>query len=89
MDAHNRTHITGKITATSSDSQVFDGVQAVGVDHEVTIVLVSCRRLAAVASVEELRERLLLDGIDGVHVEPVCIARKDNGVCLSDELFTC
>ena len=89
MNAHNRTNIASKIATARSDSQVFDRVQTVGVDHEIAVVLVGRRGLASVAAVEELCQSLFLDGIDGVHVEPSGVARENDCVGLGDELIPC
>ncbi len=50
--------------------QIFGGVEAVGVDHEVAIGQIDFRRFAPVLAVEELRQGALLDRVDRVVVEP-------------------
>lgn len=87
MDTHDSADITCKVATASSDSQVFNGVKTVGIDHEITVVLISSGSLAAVAAIEELCESLLLNGVDGVHVEPGGIAGKDNGMGLCHQLL--
>jgi len=87
MDTHDSADITCKVATASGDSQVFDRVKTVGVDHEITVVLISGWGLAAVAAIEELRESLLLNGVDGIHVKPRSVAGKDNGMGLCDQLL--
>lgn len=89
MNTHDSTDITGKIASTSGDSQVFDGVQPVGVDHEVSVVLVSSRGLAAIAAIEELCKGLLLNCINRVHIKPGRIAGQNDSVGLLDQLLPC
>lgn len=88
VDTHNRADISSEVSATSSDCEVFNGVQSVCVDHKISVVFISSRRLAAITAVEELCERLLLDRVDNVHVEPAGVAGEDNGMGLGDELVT-
>lgn len=54
MHAHNCAHISGQVPSTGGDGEVLGRVQAVRVDHEVAVVAVYGRRLAAIATVEEL-----------------------------------
>ena len=89
MNTHNSTDITRKVATASSNSQILDGVQSIGIDHEVSVIFVCSRRLAAVTAIEELSESLPLNWVDGVHIKPCRIAGEDNGVCLGDELFAC
>jgi hypothetical protein len=88
MDSHDGTHITCQVSATGCDGQILDRVQAVGVDHEVAVILVDCRSLAPVAVVEELGHSFPLDVMNGVHVEPCAVAWQDNGVGLRDEVLS-
>ena len=87
MNAHDGANITCQVTTTSSHSQIFDGVQSVGVDHEISVVLVSSGSLAAITAIEEFCEGLLFDRINGVHIEPSSIAGENNGMGLRDELL--
>lgn len=87
MHAHNRTDIAGQIAAAGGDGKVLDRVQAIGVDHKIAVVLVYRRSLAPVPVVEELWQRLPLDVVDGVHVEPGAVAGEHNGMGLGDEVF--
>ncbi len=84
VHAHNRTDIAGQVTAAGSDCKIFHRVQPVGVDHKVAIILVYRRGLAPVPVVEELWQRLPLNAVDGVHVEPSAVAGKHNRVCLGN-----
>lgn len=54
VHAHDRTNIAGQVPPTRGYSQVFDGVQSVRIDHEITIVLVHGGGFAAIPAVEEL-----------------------------------
>ena len=74
MDSHDSANITGKISAASSHSQVFNMVQAIGVNHEISVVLVDRWSLAAVASVEKLAHGFLLDRVNLVHIKPTRVA---------------
>lgn len=87
MNSHNGANITGQVSPAGRHSQILDGIQPVRVDHEVSVVLVDMRCLAPVAAVEKLGEGLSFDVVDGVHVKPGAIARKDDGVSLRDEVF--
>ncbi len=89
MDTHDSAHVPSKVTAASCDSKVLDWVQSVGVDHEISIILIDSGRLAAVPSVEELCQSLLLNRMDSVHIEPRRITWEDNGVCLGDKVRAC
>ena len=74
MDPHNRANIAGQVSAAGRHGQVLDGVQSVGVDHEVAVVLVHSRRLAPIPVVEKLGECLPFDAVDGVHIKPGAVA---------------
>ena len=54
MYSHNGADISCKISSTSSDGEVFRGIEAICVDHEVAVVLIDCWRFASVATIEEL-----------------------------------
>lgn len=82
VDTHDGTDISGEVTPASRDSQIFNRVQSVGVDHKVAVVLVDGRGLAAVPTVEELRHGLALDVVDRVHVKPCAIAGQNDSMCL-------
>lgn len=47
MHAHDGAHVAGQVAAAGGDGQVLGGVEAVGVDHKVPVVLVDlgCFRL--------------------------------------------
>ncbi len=60
MDSHDCADIASEIPPTCSYCKVFDGIQAIRVDHEVAVVLVHRRCLASVSTVKELRQRFLL-----------------------------
>lgn len=85
--AHDGADVTGKVSPTGSDGQVFDRAEAVGVDHEITVVLVDSRSLASVSVVEELGHGLTLDAVDGVHVEPGTVARQHDGMSLRNQVI--
>jgi hypothetical protein len=59
--AHDGANVTGKVASAGSDGEVLDGVQSVGIDHEVAVVLVHRRSLATITVVKELGESLALD----------------------------
>jgi hypothetical protein len=84
---HYGAHVSREVAPAGSNSKILARVEAVGVDHEVAVVLVHVRGLATVSVVEEFRQGLLLDLVDGVHVEPCTVTWKDDGVCLRYEVF--
>lgn len=53
MDSHNGANISCKVSSAGSDGEVFGWIEAVGVDHEVAVVLIDCRGFASVAAIEE------------------------------------
>ena len=82
MNSHNSTNITSKIPPTCGDCKVFGWIKAIGIDHEIAVVFIDCRCFAAVSIVEELRHCLFLESINGVHIKPSTVARKNDGVSL-------
>lgn len=86
MHTHNGANITSQVSAAGSDSEIFDRVQTVGVDHEIAVVFIHSRGFASVAVVEELGHGLALNLVDGIHVEPGRVARENDGVSLRDEV---
>ena len=54
MNAHYRANIACEISPAGCDSKIFGGVQTVGVDHEIAIVLVYQWRLGSISIVEKL-----------------------------------
>lgn len=87
MHSHDCADIAGQITPAGSDGQILYGIQSVRVDHKVSVVLVDGGRLAPVAIVEEFRERLALNAVDRIHVEPSAVAGQHNRVRLRDEML--
>lgn len=87
VDAHDCAHVTSQVPATGCHSQVFDGVEAICVDHKIAVVLVNSRRLASISVVEELRHGLALDIVDGVHVEPSAVAWENDRVGLRHKML--
>ena len=83
MYTHDRTNITRKVPPASCDSQILDWVDSVGIDHKIAVVFVNSWGLAAIPTIEELRQTLAFNDVDLVRVKPRGIARKDDGVCLS------
>lgn len=55
MYTHNSTDIASKIPSTGGHSEVFDRIEAIRIDHEISVVLVNSGGLAPVAVVEEFR----------------------------------
>ena len=53
MYSHNGANISCKISSTGSNGEVFRGIEAICVDHEVAVVLIDCWRFASVATIEE------------------------------------
>jgi hypothetical protein len=86
MDAHDCADISSQVPSTGRDGEVLGRVQAVCVDHEVAVVAVHSRRLAAVAVVEELGQGLALAVVDVSHVEPGRVARNDGRIGLGHEM---
>lgn len=82
MDSHDSTNISGEISSTCCDCKVFGRIEAVRIDHEVTVVLVNGWCLASIAAIEEFREGPLLGLVDRMHVKPCTVTGQDNGVPL-------
>jgi hypothetical protein len=89
VHAHDGTDITRQIATAGGDGKVLDRVQPVGVNHEITVVLVYRRGLASVPVVEELGQRFPLDVVDSVHVKPGAVAWEHNRMGLRDQMFPC
>lgn len=87
MDAHDGADIASKIAAASCDGEVLDRIETISVNHKISIILINSRRLATVSVVEELGERLPLNVVDLVHVEPSAITREHNGMSLGNKMF--
>lgn len=83
---HNSADISGEVTATSRDSEVFNRIQSVSVDHKISVILVNGGCLAAVPTIEELCQSLLLNGVHSVHIEPCGITWENNCMCLRNEM---
>lgn len=86
MNAHDCADISGKVATAGRDRKVLDGVESIGVDHEISVVLVDGGGLAAVPAIEEFGQRLLLYRVDDVHIKPGGIAGENNGMCLRDKV---
>ena len=86
MNTHDGADISGQVPSAGGNGQVLGGVQAVRVDHEVAVVTVDSRRLAAVAAVEELGQGLALAVVDVAHVEPCRVAGDDGRVGLRNKV---
>lgn len=86
MDSHDTTDISGQIAPARSDCKIFVRIKAVRIDHEVAIVFIDRRRLAAIPIVEKLRHGFPLNVVDFVHVEPPRITRNDDSVPLSYQI---
>lgn len=70
MNAHDSANVTSQISSASGRSQVFRWIQAVRVNHEVSVRQVDFGCLAPVLAVEEFRQGPLFDRVDGVIVKP-------------------
>ncbi len=70
MDSHDSAYISGKIPSACGDCEVFGRVEAVRIDHEVTVVFIDSWCLASVAAVEEFWEASLLGFVNRMHVKP-------------------
>ena len=82
MNSHNRTDISCQIPTAGGDSKILDRIQTIGVDHEISVVFINSGGLASIPAIKELCEGLLLNWMNGVHVEPRGITREDDGMCL-------
>jgi hypothetical protein len=82
MDAHDGADIASQIPSACRDGQVLDWIQAVGVDHEVAIVLVHGWSLTAVPAVKKFWQGFSFDVVDVAHIEPGAIAGQDDRMCL-------
>ena len=89
VHTHDGADVASEVAAAGRDGEILDRVEPVGVDHKVAIVLVHGGGLAAVPIVEELGQRLALDAVDRVHVEPGAVAGEHDGVGLRDQVFPC
>jgi len=89
MDAHNSAYISRQISPACRNCKIFDRIQTVCVDHEVSIVLIYCWCLASIPVVEEFREGLALNIIDLVHIKPSAVTWQDDGMCLGDKMLSC
>jgi hypothetical protein len=87
MHAHDCTDIAGEVATAGRDGEILNRVQPVGVDHEVTVVLVHRRRLAPVPVVEELGQCFPLDVVDRVHVEPSAVAGEHDRMGLGNQML--
>jgi hypothetical protein len=87
MHAHDGTNIASQVATAGRDGEILDRVQAVGVDHEVAVVLVHRRRLAPIPVVEELGQCFPLDVVDRVHVKPGAVAGENDRMGLRDQMF--
>lgn len=86
MYAHDGANVSCKIPSACGDGEVLGWVEAVCVDHEITVVTVDGRGLAAVATVEEFWEGLALTVVDVAHVEPSRVAWNNGRIGLSDKV---
>ena len=86
MDAHDGADISGKVATAGGNRKVLDGVESIGVNHEISIVLVDGGSLAAVSAIKELGQGFLLYRVDDVHIKPGGIAGENNGMCLGDQM---
>lgn len=86
MDAHDRADISSKVATAGRNRKVLDGVESIGVDHKISVVLVDGGGLAAVPAIEEFGQGLLLYRVDDVHIKPGGIAGENNGMCLRDKV---
>lgn len=87
MDTHDGAYVASQVSPASRHSKVLDGVEPVGVDHKIAVVLVNGWSFASVAIVEEFGHGLALDFMNSVHVEPGAVAGKNDGVRLGDEML--
>ena len=86
MHSHDRPDISRQVPPTRRHGQVFGRVESIGVDHEISIVLVDLGRLAPVLAAEEFGQGFTLKGVHGTQVEPCRIRRDDERVGLSREV---
>lgn len=82
MYTHDSADITSEISPTSRNSQIFDRVEAIGINHEVPVVLVNSWSFASIPVVEKFWECLSFDVVDLVHIKPSAVTWKDDRVCL-------
>ena len=86
MDSHDSANIASQISPACGHCEVFYGIQAVCVDHEVSVVLVDGWCLASIPTIEELGKRFLLEEMYCVHIEPGGVTGKDDLVGLGDKV---
>ena len=82
MNSHDSTNISSKIPPTCGNCKVLGRIKAISIDHEIAVVFIDGRCFAAVSIVEELGHCLFLKSIDGMHIKPSTVARKNDGVGL-------
>ncbi len=82
MHSHDSADVAGQITPAGRAGQVLAGVQAVRVDHEVSVAHVDLWRFRFVLVVEVFGQGALLDLVDAGVVEPGSVGRHNYVVCL-------
>jgi hypothetical protein len=87
VDTHDGADITSQVSSAGCDCQIFDGVKTICVDHEVAVVLVDSWRFASIPVVEEFGHGLAFYFMDGVHIKPGAVARKDDRVSLRHKML--
>lgn len=89
MYSHDGADIASQVPSTRRDCEILDGIQAVGVDHKITVVLVDGRCFASVSTVEEFGQGFLFQRVYGLHVKPCAVTWKDDLMGLSDQVRVC
>ena len=89
MDSHDGAHISSKVSSARGHCEIFGWVDAISINHEVTVILVYRRRFAPISTVEEFRQGFPLQKVDGMHIEPGTVTREDDGMSLCDQVRSC
>lgn len=88
MNPHDSANVSGEVSPAGGDGEVLGGVEAVGVDHKVAVVLVNRRSLAPILRVEELGEGPPFEWVNDGEAEPRRVGGNDDGVRLGREVTT-
>src|ERR1700709_2038692 len=87
VHSHNSTNISSQISAAGGNGQVFNRVEAICIDHEISVVLVHSWSLTSISVVEEFRKSFSFNAVNFMHVEPGTVTGEDDRVRLRDKVL--
>lgn len=61
MNANDGAHVSCKVTTTSRDGEILCRIETVGIDHEISVILVYLRCFGAIFVIEEFWECLFFN----------------------------